>query len=85
MGGGNFFSGGGEQNGSFLETGAALTPGNTNLGFSDTSSATAKYIVKADPDVGGSVLWTYMVSGGTQADYSGLLIMSPGTSTAFSN
>jgi len=64
------------KNASFPETGVTIIPGNTNLGFPDTSLAIAKYIIK-DADAGGSLLWTYMVTGGTQADYSGLLIMPP--------
>ncbi|KJS81110.1 MAG: hypothetical protein JM58_17765 [Peptococcaceae bacterium BICA1-8] len=72
------------KNASFPESGVSLTPSNTNLGFPDASSATAKYVIRANLNIGGSKLWTYMVSGGTQADYLGLLIMPPNSQIVIS-
>lgn len=68
------------KNASFPENGIALTPVNTNFGFADASLVLAKYVVRATPDVGGSLLLTYLIAGRSEKGDLGFVVMPPDSS-----
>lgn len=71
-----------KRNASFVNPGTSLTPRNMNFEFPDTSSLTVKYISQStDPSVGGSLLASRLVTGGSLGvDYNGSLIIPSGYS-----
>jgi len=69
-----------KRNASFVNPGTALTPRNMNFEFTDSSNLTVKYISQStDPSLGGSLISSRIVTGGTLGvDYNGSLIIPSG-------